>query len=272
MVAAGVGESVDIVLYVIGEGRYEAADFQNGTIDPKLLSWDFKEDRSDYALQRLGILQGNEGRSWLTAYSRENAIMGAVSDPLTGGTVGYNVGDSFQFAQTLAEAYFLQGFDNGEEVDEDVQTCLSALNQVSGSNVVKNPCDADGNCGSIGAGETDARFLACGELDDIAAALEGMHPADVVVTRLEANLPVAALDTDLRLEASMDQSEVVGRYEAALKVNPCWDQQDSVSPLIHNKPKHRLPPGALVLLTLGAAGIALAMRRRITTNESLPTN
>lgn len=263
MVAAGVAESVDIVLYVIGEGRYEAANFHNGVIDPKLVTWDFKEDRSDYAMQRLGILQGNQGKSWLTAYARRNAVLSPVSDPLNGGFVGYNIGEDFSFAETLADAYILQGFANGEETTLDAQTCLSRLHQVPGANVVENLCDDDGNCTEPN-GATDARLLACGELDDLAVALEGMHPNDVVITRLEANLPVAALADDLRLEASADQGEVESRFEAALKVNPCWDQQDSLAPLVYNKPKHRFPPGAVVVLSLAAAGIALAMRRRQT--------
>lgn len=272
MVAAGVGESVDLVLYVIGEGRYEPAGFANATIVPKLLSWDFKEDRSDYAVQRLSILQSNQGRSWLTAYSRQGPLLGSISDPLTGGSITYTVGGGAGFSNTLADAYILQGFDNGEEVDAEQEGCRERIRNVSPSDVVTSVCDAEGNCSSASPGQTDARRLACGELDDVAVALEGMHPEDVVVTRLEAVLPVEALDADLRLEASAEQDEVLGRYQASLKTNPCWDQQDSVSPLIHNAPKHRLPPEGLVLLTLGAAGIALAERRRRRSTKAQPWN
>lgn len=262
MVAAGVGESVDIVLYVIGEGRYETAAFDNGVIQPKLVTWDFKTDRSDYAEQRLGLLEANGGRSWLTSYAKKNALLGQVADPLSGGFIGYNVGSDFRFADTIAAAYLLQGFENEEiEPGVDQQACLEDLAKAGGSGVVKNLCDAEGACAPAGAGEIDAELLACGSLDDIAVALEGMHPADVVLTRLEANLPVAALDQDLRLSASDDQGEVESRFAAELKVNPCWDQQPSAVPL-DGRPRHRIPPEALVLVTLGAAGIALATRRR----------
>jgi hypothetical protein len=264
MVAAGVGESVDIVLYVIGEGRYEAADFENPTIDPKLITWDYKVDRSDYAEQRLGVLEAKDGRNFLTSYSRKNAIMGELSDPSSpfGGFINYNIGDGSQSASNMAAAYVLQGFENGEEDTEDSQTCISNLQQVRGSDVVTNLCDAEGNCETAGAGEVDSRLLTCGSLDDLAVAMDGMHPDDVVVTRLEAKLPVAALDTDLRLEAGSDQAEVESRFTAGLKVNPCWDQP-SVAPLTNGKPQNRIPPEGLALLVLGAAGISLAMRRRV---------
>ncbi len=265
MVAAGVGAEVDVVLFVIGEGRYQAAGFENGTIDPKLITWDFKVDRSDYAEQRLGLLSANGGRSWLTTYSQLNAILGPVADPLNGGTVSYNIGDNFQFADTLAAAYVLQGFDNGEVEDVEAatsaQTCLDRLRQVNGSGVVTKLCDDEGNCEAPTAGQVDAELLTCGNLDDIAVALEGMHPSDVVLTRLEAKLPVALLSEDLRLEASDDQATVDSRFAAGLKVNPCWDQQ-STTPLLPTVPKHRIPPEGMVLLALGAAGLGLAMRRR----------
>lgn len=261
MVAAGVGDSVDIVLYVIGEGRYEAAGFGNTTVKPELVTWDFKVDRSDYAEQRLSLLEADGGKNWLTSYARKNAILGQVSDPLNGGFVGYNIGDDFQFADTIASAYILQGFENGEvEGVTSEQTCLDKLQNAQGSGVVTNLC-VEGDCAPAGPGEIDAQLLTCENLDDIAVALEGMHPEDVVLTRLEAKLPVAALETDLRLEASSDQSEVESRFAAGLKVNPCWDQPSAV-PLVPGKPKHRIPPEGLVLLTLAAAGLGLAMRRR----------
>ncbi len=270
MVAAGVGEKVDIVLYVIGEGRYEATGFENVTVNPKLITWDFETDRSDYALQRLGLLEAAGGRSWLTSYSQKNALLGQVADPLSGGFVGYTVGDGFQFTDTIGGAYFMQGFDNGEVENEEtvsLQSCLANLDAVSGSGVVTNLCDEEGNCDNPGAGQIDARLLACGNLDDLAVALDGMHPEDVVLTRLEANLPVEALDADLKLGASDDQGVVDSRFQAGLKVNPCWDQTPSVAlPLDADNP--RIPPGALVLLTLGAAGLALAMRRTAATSTS----
>jgi hypothetical protein len=264
MVAAGVGASVDLVLFVIGEGRYQPKDFPNVTVDPKLITWDFKVDRSDYAEQRLALLEAGDGRSWLTAYSKKNAILGTLTDPLTSGPLGYNVGQNFQFAGTIAEAYFMQGFENGEEgaTAADVTQCTAALDSIDGAQEVVDPCDAEGNCGTVGAGQTDARRLACGALDDLAVALTGLHPRDVALTRLEAKLPVEALDTDLVLEAASSQAEVESRFIANLKLNACWDQDAGV-PLHLPRSIPRVPPNGLFLLGLGAAGLLLATRRRL---------
>lgn len=53
----------------------------------------------------------------------------------------------------------------------------------------------------------DARVFSCGALDDIAAATVGLHPAMISITRLEANLPRAALADDLEISAG-SQGEV----------------------------------------------------------------
>lgn len=231
MVAAGVGESVDLVLYVIGEGRYQAAGYDNGTINPKLVSWDFKSDRSDYADLRLGLLEGNGGRTWLTSFAQKGAMNG------------------------IAQSYINQGFNNGEEteLEQDQFQCQENIRSALNANLI---------------GDAEASQMTCGELDDIGVALTGMHPRDVVVTRLEAKLPKDALSEDLRLEASDDQADIPNTFIAGLKINPCWDQQDSMGPIIHNKPQHRFPPGALILFSLGALGIGLAMRRQRATTTT----
>jgi hypothetical protein len=263
MVAAGAGAEVDLVLYVIGEGRYHARDFANVAIDPKLITWDFEVDRSDYAEQRLSLLRAGDGRNWLTAYSKKNAILGAIPDPLGfGGLLTYSIGTNFQFASTIAEAYFMQGFQNGEEGDDapDMTTCISELSTIDGAAPVVDLCDEMGeNCGTAAAGETDVLRLQCGALDDLGVALTGLHPGDARLTRLEAKLPTAALDTDLVLEATSSQDEVDARFVAGLKLNACWDQEDSAAPLL---PRGlRIPPNSLFLLGLGAAGLLLASRR-----------
>ena len=74
----------------------------------------------------------------------------------------------------------------------------------------------------IVAGEIDARSFACGSLDDVAVALTGSHPADVWLTRLEANLPRAALTADLEIQASATQTDVENWLTAGKAENaPC---------------------------------------------------
>jgi uncharacterized protein DUF2330 len=270
MVAAGVGANVGIVLFVIGEGRYQVKDFANDAIESDLVSWDFEVDRSNYAELRLATLSANGGRTWLTSYAQPGGLLQPVADPTAfmGAFLTYTIGDpnvppyTADFAETMAEAYVYQGIDNGEETTGAVaDDCIAALDaRATSGGVVVDPCDDQGNCGTVGSGEIDMRQLACGDLDDVAVALVGLHPKDVHVTRLEASLPVAALDTDLVLEASDDQSTVQARFIAGIKLNACWDSSPAGSVWLERSPP-RIPPQRLVLLTMTAAALYLAARR-----------
>jgi len=257
MVAAGAGATVDLVLYVIGEGRYEARDYDNVAIDPGLVTWDFRSDTTDYSEQRLRALEGNEGRTWLTAYSRTGTLLSQA-----GG--GLQVGNGF--ANSIGEGYFLQGESLGEVSRGALTDCLQKLQALQGSmDVVVDTCDPETEtCGEAGAGEIDARELACGDLDDLARAMVGLHPADVTLTRMEAALPREALDGDLILEAGPNQDPVFNNLTAGLKANACWDSEPAAAPTLLNPgtgPK--LPPGAMLAIVLGAAGVLLVGRRGV---------
>jgi hypothetical protein len=272
MVAAGVGAKVDLVLFVIGEGRYQAKDFDNVLLAPELVSWDFKTDRSSYAELRLATLGAEGSRTWLTTYARAGALLSPVTDPIGfNSTVGYTIGDPSQvqsFASTIAAAYLHQGFLNDEhgltdelELETEKQNCITRIEGLAGrTDVVVNPCDSEGKCRALDGTELDYRQLACGALDDIGVALVGMHPADVLLTRIEASLPVEALDADLVVEASLDQSPVVNRFVAGIKLNACWDQP-SASGVTVIPGKTGLPRWSLVVATFGGLGLYLLGRR-----------
>jgi hypothetical protein len=249
MVAAGAGANVDLVLFVIGEGRYQAGNFENGRVPPNLVTWNFRDDSSDYGILRLEALAAHGGRTWLTSYARRDPFLSPIFDAL--GQVSYLV-DPVDFTQAsqLADAYFLQGAKNGEI--PSAAGC-SAATQHAGSMKVE----------PSGADEIAASDFACGDLDDLAVAFTGLHPADVFLTRLEARLPVELLDVDLTLQAADEQQEIAHRFAAGLKVNACWDSEPAAAGLFVPTPgSPRIPPGALVALVLGAAGVSLALRRR----------
>jgi hypothetical protein len=269
MVAAGVGNAVEIVLFVIGEGRYQAGNFDNTSVPPALVSWDFKTDQSDYAKLRLLALDSNEGRTWLGSYSQLGALLSPLPDPVGfGGSLFYTVADpddpnpSQTQADTIAEAYFRQAALNDEApLDE---SCIARVEgYAADARRVTNPCDAMGeNCGDVPSDEIDVRELACGPLDDVAVALVGLHPKDVTLTRLEANLPVEALAEDLVIEAADDQSRIDSRFVAGLKLNACWDSQPATASIGGSSSGETgIGVRGLVMLVLGFAGLMLASRR-----------
>jgi hypothetical protein len=199
MVAAGTGAQVPIVLYVVGEGRWTTANFSSTTVPIDLLSWNFAHDESNYAVLRDRTLDTDAGRGWLTTYARKGTLFSDINPPN-----GFSPATGQMLPPALLhEVYMAQAVSNGE-IDE---TC-SLPNLLDEPRVIVDACPGvpsdDPSCLTTVDG-IDARTLECRGLDDLAVALTGMHPRDVWVTRLEANLPREALDSDLILEAADHQ-------------------------------------------------------------------
>jgi Uncharacterized protein conserved in bacteria (DUF2330) len=248
MVAAGTGANVDITLFVIGEGTWTPQNFPSGQVDEGSLIWDFINSSSNYAEQRKALLAGADGRTWNEAYSIKGALLSPRSSPDGFSNIVYQVGE--QSPDTIAGAYVAQGIKNGESQDD---SCLAAFQSYgasldmvvdvcgassgsggssssssgsgAGGNSTSSGSGAGGNggsggaqptCSSAGPGQIDARVFACGPLDDLAVALQGLHPQDVTLTRLEASLPRAALATDLVLQASDTQKDVSNWFQVTL--------------------------------------------------------
>jgi hypothetical protein len=88
MVAAGVGDKVGISLWIIGSGRYEAANFGNGLINENDLVWNWTTTSSNYQdVFRATQNSINGGRAWITEYAQESTNLqyrffgGAQTDP-----------------------------------------------------------------------------------------------------------------------------------------------------------------------------------------------
>jgi hypothetical protein len=82
MVQAGTGATVGITLWVVAQGRYEAANFGNFTIDPSKLVWDWNAQTSNYTtLQQAAESAGNfatwqtESSLDLSPYQIEDAVL-----------------------------------------------------------------------------------------------------------------------------------------------------------------------------------------------------
>jgi hypothetical protein len=226
MVAAGTGANVQLTLFVLGEARWRTMNFPELLIAGSELTWDFDPQRSDYAAVRENKLVGNGG-GWLTSYSQPGALLSPVPDPVTGAAVPYQTATGV--SSTIADAFVQQAIANGETIGGPCAQVIASLAQ-SDAKVV-DPCPVVGAepCGPLQPGEVDALSLVCPPvpgneipLDDLAVALTGMHPRDVWVTRLEANLPRAALAADLALTPADNQVPVAGWLVAEKALSePC---------------------------------------------------
>jgi hypothetical protein len=178
-----------------------------------------------------------------------------VQNPVTGLPVQYFVGPDT--ATTVAEAVMRQALLNDET---DTAECLEALRRhADDGRLVVDPCDDPGACGAVGPDQIDARALKCGVLDDVAAALVGMHPRDVWITRLDANLPRWALAEDLTVTPAADQAPVENWILAADATSaPC-----PVAGVAPPRPGAGKRPGAGVAFGLIGGGLAAlcALRR-----------
>jgi hypothetical protein len=253
MVSAGTGDHVAITLYVIAEGRYEASGFNNNVnVDFSGMTWDWhnnidtSQGESNYPSLRVQALAAGDGRNWLTSFAAHPGFTRNYFDVLgtkiqfsvsNGKTMSPSFGGSAPGTpfDNLTDLYFAQASANKGMLD------VCSASKISGKLTDKlevvddicGPVEADAGVGSGDAGQAPcpsapigtlgASSLVCGNFKDVAAALIGMHPSDVWVTRLEANLPHAALAADLKLTPAKDQTEVSSAHRATGHVNPPCD-------------------------------------------------
>jgi hypothetical protein len=254
MLGVGAAEKVALNVLVIGEGRVQVDGYTNVAIDPTDVIWDWDSDTSNYSALRTEALSQDGGAAFLTSYSKLGELFAPGSIEI--GT------DEAIFKAPIAEQYLSQANKNGE-----AKSCLPgtvvakvAPGTAESSYTVVDVCDEQGTCGTAGPNEIDSRDLACEGADDLAVALIGMHPADVWITRLEANLPKSALDKDLVLTPVAGQSEVPAELLVSTSIGDACDSVSAVAPPA--KPRSPLPPSMMALLAAGAA-LASAVARRL---------
>lgn len=93
MVAAGTGLNTPITLWVMGEGRYEPANFGNFVIDQSKLTWDWDKSSSDYAVIKQAAFDASGGKSWLIEAAEPftksgfeaSMLWSAMNDPVASG-------------------------------------------------------------------------------------------------------------------------------------------------------------------------------------------
>lgn len=255
MLAVGAADKVALSVLILSEGRVEVDGYTNVAVNPAQLVWDFEAGSSNYAELHDKALATDGGAAFLTSYAAKGELLGqwenendAASDNITG-------------------LFFKSGIASGEAKSCDPGKLFGSpygdVSTAESGYPVVDLCDDAGACAEPGKTETDSRTFECGELDDLAIALTGMHPRDVWLTRLEANLPKQALSKDLVLVPLGGEDEVGSVVQVQDYINePC---NTSAAPLVTKSSRggQQSPPrGGLVLFGIGAA-LALAIARRL---------
>jgi len=277
MVAGGIGANVGLTLFVISEGRYEAQNYPNATVDANKVFWDFSTNRSNYQDLVQEGMKAQDGRTWVTEYANPTSVFrgaglssGSTSISLYDALYSTCVGspDAVVPAKPLVED---AGTDTGAaDAGHDSGTSSSDGGDQDGGDqdAGADAADAGQNPG-IGDGEDNQgnprpkdlpeapakpAGVQCGELDDLNVALKGLRSESVWVTRMRANLPAQALTADLRLTPNAEQAKVSHIY-AARDPNPPGGSIASRRPG---------PTGSVLtgLMTLGAVAFLLRKRER----------
>ena len=230
MVAAGIGAHVGLTLWVIGEGRYQAQNFPNDTIDWRSqLTWNATANRSNRAELEASALAANGGHTWVT----EAALTTDLSP------------DSYSYRGTLPSlgvAYnsLCQSSpprtvpcDDTSLPPEDGQP--DAGDPDAGADAGDEDEDAGDDGGDAGLASdagpttTDAGPNACYKtqygcdgFDDLDLVAEGLHVGNIWITRLRADLPASALNAELQLAASPSQSQLSPSFTTTT-FNPPYD-------------------------------------------------
>ena len=165
MIAAGAGATVGITLWVIAEGRYQAANFDMFTIGAPDLAWDWTNNKSNYIDVRAAKNAATQGKAWelesATSVSRDS-----ITATIKQGGPFSRFGGPYPVPDADAGSN-VAGYDaDGQKTADEVQN------------------------------------------EDFATLFAGIAAGAEHVTRMRADLDHTALDRDLHLQATTDQSEV----------------------------------------------------------------
>lgn len=243
MVAAGAAESVDVVLYVIGDRRFSMPDFAEVSVDPSSVSYDFAQNSSNYLELRQQALSFNGGQAVLTAFATESFFDGVASGAA--------------FRANFVDTYFRQAFSDANLRDRG--QCTAVSDRTSDSRVVVPDCADAARCLVPNASQIPASQFACQQFEDLSAALLGQRPASTWLTRLELHLPRIALSSDCVIQPSADPAPVSNIVQATRFEHPPCDLPVFSSSLSPARPRQ---VGAGLLGALLASVVLRRVGRR----------
>jgi len=236
MVAAGIGSSVGLELYVISEGRYETTSFPAKTIDPTTVQWDPNQLRSNYTEKFAAAVADG---SWVTEYSGKLANLSTtyksvcVGQPLVPVPVPCDQGDAGDAGDDATTTTIDDAGDAGPDaddaatpddaapIDDDAQTDAGADDASATADDAQSDAAPDADAGS---GSCVKYVSACSLFDDYDTATVGLTPYDVWVTRLRTSLPATLLTKDLTLGAAKYQTPISNQIKTTtytVAYDPC---------------------------------------------------
>jgi hypothetical protein len=287
MVAVGSGTRVDLVLWILGEGRWEAQNFPNVTMDDTKLSWDYSRDLSNYADLSQTLMAQNGGRTWLTEYAQaidpyaSGASYGTANPTLnqayyafcsaTGPSNGSSVVRPTPCADASAPDASFDASDDGSEAGDegdageagevsDAGDAADADDAGDAGGPSEAGDDAGAEAGGDDAGPPAPPTGPCQAFDDLDVAMLGIDPTNVWLTRIRASLPPSALATDLILAAG-PQTQVSNLHEVTGSAGGSAPGQGSQASC-ETGGQGGEAFGSVALLVLTCAGLAAILRRR----------
>lgn len=181
MVAAGVGASVGIKLFVIGDGRWKTKNFATYTIEDSDLIWDFRLSRSNYTALRAD----KAGLQDMHAFALE------TSDDYAGSLFPTRDADDSDGGLSMSDG---AGKEASSEVG-DATDDASVMDAIPSDAAPVPPPEDTGMKPLVSPTATDV---------EVAFGKKSIRR----ITRLRADLPSRHLNIDLELEADTDQSVI----------------------------------------------------------------
>jgi hypothetical protein len=282
MVAAGAGANVDIVLWVLGEGRWGPQNFPAVEMNETQIIWDSTQEISNYESLAQSLMAQNGG-SWLTEYAQViepyafSAPTGAPNPSLyqayyafCGGASpsnGSQVVRPQPCDQTGAlDASFEAAADADAGASDAADADAGASDAADADAGASDAADAsESDAGESDAGQSDAGQGEAGQsndpcqaFDDLDVATLGIDPTSTWLTRMRTSLPVEALATDLVLTAT-SQTQVSNVHHAQATTAAA---NEGASGACESSTQRHEAFGSVTLLAVTVAGLAAMLRRR----------
>jgi hypothetical protein len=240
MAAIGTGDTVGITIWVVADGRYEPQNFPFYRISDADLVWDWAATASNYTTLRAKNETALGHAGWEIESSitlNQQIIASAITSGGTffpGGSGANTLGDPDQdYLPVMSTAATTGGgADGGDASASPVGNAA-----VDGGGADAASADAasadDASADDAGANGDGTIIESAGQVraEDIRTLFAGLDGPNVRVTRFRGDIAHAAMNADLVLRASADQSEISNVRTPTKSINetcPIYDGCDVV--------------------------------------------